>query len=143
MIFVDLNVFFWIFVFHFMHFSISMLFKKSRSDLYAAYFLFSCSMFCSSDNRVGWLLLDSYTLYTISLNSQVMYIRKIQILVQAPICTWLIIYAKKGLWKKNSPPKKERPRVYNELKVFLSVIINLQWKLIKSILTQNRQFCQC
>jgi len=23
-------------------------------------------------------------------------------------------------------PKKERPRVYNELKVFLSVIINLQ-----------------
>lgn len=32
----------------------------------------------------------------------------------------------KGLRKKTSPQKKERPRVYNELKVFLSVIINLQ-----------------
>jgi hypothetical protein len=35
-------------------------------------------------------------LYTISLNSQVMYIRKIQILVQAQICTWLIVYTKRG-----------------------------------------------
>ena len=31
----------------------------------------------------------------------------------------------KGLRKKTSPQKKERPRVYIELKVFLSVIINL------------------
>jgi len=28
--------------------------------------------------------------------------------------------------EKRIVPKKERPRVYNELKVFLSVIINLQ-----------------
>jgi len=35
---------------------------------------------------------------------------------------------KKGAVKKEQSPKKEkeRPRVYNELKVFLSVIINLQ-----------------
>ena len=32
----------------------------------------------------------------------------------------------KGAVKKEESPKKERPRVYNELKVFLSVIINLQ-----------------
>ena len=32
----------------------------------------------------------------------------------------------KGAVKKEQSPKKERPRVYNELKVFLSVIINLQ-----------------
>ena len=43
------------------------------------------------------------------------------------IWIWFVV---KGLWKKNSPEKKERPRVYNELKVFLSVIINLWKKLI-------------
>jgi len=39
----------------------------------------------------------------------------------------LIIYTplKRGC-EKRIVPKKERPRVYNELKVFLSVIINLQ-----------------
>ena len=37
----------------------------------------------------------------------------------------IVINAKRGCEKKNSPEKKERPRVYNELKVFLSVIINL------------------
>ena len=47
-------------------------------------------------NRVGWLLLDLYTLYTISLKSSMMYIRQIQILVQAQICTWLIVYTKNG-----------------------------------------------
>ena len=31
-----------------------------------------------------------------------------------------------GGCEKRIVPKKERPRVYNELKVFLSVIINLQ-----------------
>ena len=36
----------------------------------------------------------SYTLYTISLNSSMMYIRQVQILVQAQICTWLIVYTK-------------------------------------------------
>ena len=46
-------------------------------------------------NRVGWLLLDSYTLYIISLNSSMMYIRQMQILVQAQICTWLIVYTKR------------------------------------------------
>ena len=39
-------------------------------------------------NRAGWLLLDLYTLYTISLKSSMMYILQIQILVQAQICTW-------------------------------------------------------
>ena len=34
-------------------------------------------------------------------------------------------YNKRGC-EKRIVPKKERPRVYNELKVFLSVIINLQ-----------------
>jgi len=34
-------------------------------------------------------------------------------------------YGKRGC-EKRIVPKKERPRVYNELKVFLSVIINLQ-----------------
>lgn len=33
---------------------------------------------------------------------------------------------KKRGCEKRIVPKKERPRVYNELKVFLSVIINLQ-----------------
>ena len=37
---------------------------------------------------------DTYTLYTISLNSSMMYIRQIQILVQAQICTWIIVYTK-------------------------------------------------
>lgn len=37
-----------------------------------------------------------YTLYTISLKSSMMYIRQIQILVQAQICTWLIVYTKRG-----------------------------------------------
>ena len=32
---------------------------------------------------------------------------------------------KGGCEKRIVPKKKERPRVYNELKVFLSVIINL------------------
>ena len=32
--------------------------------------------------------------YTISLSSSMMYIRQIQILVQAQICTWLIVYTK-------------------------------------------------
>jgi len=32
---------------------------------------------------------------------------------------------KRGCEKRIVPKKKERPRVYNELKVFLSVIINL------------------
>ena len=36
---------------------------------------------------------------------------------------WLKV--KRGC-EKRIVPKKERPRVYNELKVFLSVIINLQ-----------------
>ena len=38
---------------------------------------------------------DLYTLYTISLKSSMMYIRQVQILVQAQICTWLIVYTKK------------------------------------------------
>ena len=33
--------------------------------------------------------------YTISLSSSMMYIRQIQILVQAQICTWLIVYTKR------------------------------------------------
>ena len=33
--------------------------------------------------------------HTISLSSSMMYIRQIQILVQAQICTWLIVYTKK------------------------------------------------
>jgi len=37
-----------------------------------------------------------------------------------------IFYHKKRGCEKRIVPKKERPRVYNELKVFLSVIINLQ-----------------
>ena len=36
----------------------------------------------------------------------------------------MFLQKKKGAVKK-CPEKKERPRVYNELKVFLSVIINL------------------
>jgi len=36
------------------------------------------------------------------------------------------LYVKKRGCEKRIVPKKERPRVYNELKVFLSVIINLQ-----------------
>jgi len=32
---------------------------------------------------------------------------------------------RRGCEKRIVPKKKERPRVYNELKVFLSVIINL------------------
>ena len=35
--------------------------------------------------------------HTISLSSSMMYIRQIQILVQAQICTWLIVYTKKGI----------------------------------------------
>ena len=49
-----------------------------------------------SHNRVSWRLLDWYTLYTISLDSSMMYIRQMQILVQAQICTWLIVYTKTG-----------------------------------------------
>mgnify|MGYP003032719006 CR=1 FL=1 len=37
----------------------------------------------------------SYTLYTISLKSSMMYICQIPILVQAQICTWLIVYTKR------------------------------------------------
>ena len=37
----------------------------------------------------------------------------------------IVINAKRGCEKRIVPKKKERPRVYNELKVFLSVIINL------------------
>ena len=48
-----------------------------------------------SHNRVSWRLLDWYTLYTISLDSSMMYIRQMQILVQAQICTWLIVYTKR------------------------------------------------
>ena len=33
--------------------------------------------------------------YTISLSSSMMYIRQMQILVQAQICTWLIVYTKR------------------------------------------------
>ena len=51
-----------------------------------------------SPQSSGWLLLDLYTLYTISLNSSMMYIRQMQILVQAQICTWLIVYTKKDLF---------------------------------------------
>ena len=39
---------------------------------------------------------------------------------------YMDIYIKKRGCEKRIVPKKERPRVYNELKVFLSVIINLQ-----------------
>jgi len=39
-------------------------------------------------------------------------------------CCHLWIITKWGC-EKRIVPKKERPRVYNELKVFLSVIINL------------------
>ena len=39
----------------------------------------------------------SYTLYTISLKSSMVYIYQIPILVQAQICTWLIVYTKKDL----------------------------------------------
>ena len=49
-----------------------------------------------SHNRVSWRLLDWYILYTISLDSSMMYIRQMQILVQAQICTWLIVYTKTG-----------------------------------------------
>jgi len=38
---------------------------------------------------------------------------------------WNRADSKRGC-EKRIVPKKERPRVYNELKVFLSVIINLQ-----------------
>ena len=54
-------------------------------------------------SRVGWLLLDLYTLYTISLKSSMMYIRQIQILVQAQICTWLIVYTKKDQSRGTDP----------------------------------------
>jgi len=37
-----------------------------------------------------------------------------------------VYFSKKRGCEKRIVPKKERPRVYNELKVFLSVIINLQ-----------------
>ena len=43
------------------------------------------------------------------------------------ICKWTIYGCEKRRGcEKRIVPKKERPRVYNELKVFLSVIINLQ-----------------
>ena len=40
--------------------------------------------------------------YTISLSSSMMYIRQMQILVQAQICTWLIVYTKKWMQEKLS-----------------------------------------
>ena len=40
--------------------------------------------------------------------------------------TGIVFKSKNGGCEKRIVPKKERPRVYNELKVFLSVIINLQ-----------------
>ena len=74
---------------------------------------------CKSFNHNGLYSAPVNSILALCKNYEIFYVNTLVTSHSKP-------YTVKWGCEKRIVPKKERPRVYNELKVFLSVIINLQ-----------------